>query len=242
MSKVTSQGLIIVCLFLVTWQLLKQIDWMDVIGVEALTEKTEEKLGELYWDLFKTEGRESTDEALHRRIDSLIEKICFHNQINKTKIKLHILEKDEVNAFVLPDGHLILFTGLIDFVENEDELSGVLAHEIAHMELSHVSQKLIKEVGLSTLISITTGGAGTEIIKETAFLLSSTAFDRSMEKEADLQAVTYMMNAGMSVESFADLLSRMGKEDHQTASRYLSWISTHPDPNDRAAYILAYLN
>src|SRR5690554_1617607 len=141
MSKVTSQGLIIVCLFLVTWQLLKQIDWMDVIGVEALTEKTEEKLGELYWDLFKTEGRESTDEALHRRIDSLIEKICFHNQINKTKIKLHILEKDEVNAFVLPDGHLILFTGLIDFVENEDELSGVLAHEIAHMELSHVSQK-----------------------------------------------------------------------------------------------------
>lgn len=240
MSKVTSQGLIIVCLFLITWQLLKQIDWMEVIGVEALTEKTEEKLGELYWDLFKTEGRENTDGALHIRIDSLIEKICVHNQINKTDIKLHILEKDEVNAFALPDGHLVLFTGLIDFVENQDELSGVLAHEMAHIELNHVSQKLIKEVGLNTLISITTGGAGAEIIKETAFLLSSTAFDRGMEKEADLQAVTYMINAGMRAESFADLLSRMGEDDHR-ATRYLSWISTHPDPNERAAYILAFL-
>ncbi len=70
------------------------------------------------------------------------------NDIDRDKIKVHLLFKDEVNAFALPDGHLVIFSGLILESENPEELSGVLAHELAHIELNHVMTKLMREVGL----------------------------------------------------------------------------------------------
>ena len=97
-------------------------------------------------------------------------------------IKVHVLNKDEINAFALPNGHLIIYSGLINNSGNQEELTGVICHEIAHIELNHVMKKLIKEIGLSVLISMTTGKGGSEIIKETAKMLSSSAFDRKLEK------------------------------------------------------------
>jgi len=122
------------------------------------------------------------------------------NNIEKTQIIIHVLNNKEVNAFVLPNGHLVLYSGLIVAAENQEELSGVICHELAHIELNHVVKKLIKEVGLSVLISMTTGG-GTDIIKETAKMLSTTAFDRSMEKKADIKAVEYLVKANINPES-----------------------------------------
>lgn len=91
-----------------------------------------------------------------------------------------------MNAFSLPDGHLIVFSGLILNSDSPEELAGVVGHELAHIELNHVMKKLVKEVGLSTLISLITGNSGSDMIKETAKTLSLTAFDRNLEKDAAL--------------------------------------------------------
>src|SRR5690606_8652338 len=121
--------------------------------------------------------------------------------------------------------------------ENPEELIGVIGHEIAHVELDHVMKKLIKEIGLSVLVSMTTGRSGSEVIKETTRILSSSAFDRSLEKEADLKAVEYLAKAGIAAHFFADFLNRLAKDEDKT-STYLSWISSHPDSKGRSEYIL----
>jgi beta-barrel assembly-enhancing protease len=123
--------------------------------------------------------------------------------------------------------------------ENESELSGVICHEIAHMKSNHVMKKLIKEIGLSTLISISTGNSGSEIAKETARLLSSSAYDRKLEKEADMKAADYLINSNISPEYFANFLFRLSESESQLES-HMSWISTHPDSKERAEYILNY--
>ena len=225
-------------LFLSTWFLLQQVDWMSVFKVEKVTDTTKQKLDDLFWDFFKKTEKENTNQFVINSIDSLVAKICESNNIKRTNIRFHVLNKDDINAFALPNGRLVLYSGLILAAENQEELIGVICHEIAHIELNHVMKKLVKEVGLSVLISMTTGG-GADMIIETAKMLSSTAFDRGLEKEADLKAVDYLINANIAPESFANFLYKLSDVESDMM-RYLSWISTHPDSKVRAEYVLEH--
>jgi predicted Zn-dependent protease len=239
MKKPIIQGLITIILFIGTWFILTQIDWMNILKVQQITDKTEQKLGEIIWDFFKSSEKEIKNTHVVNSIDSIISQVCKTNKIDKNKLKVHVLNKDDINAFALPNGHLIIYSGLILSSDNQEELAGVICHEIAHIELNHVMKKLGKEIGLSVLISITTGNSGSEVIKETAKLLSSSAFDRSLEKEADIEAVNYLVNANINPEPFADFLYKLSDREHE-ASKYFTWISTHPDSKERAEYIIEY--
>jgi len=239
MKKLAIQGLVIILLFFGTWYLLQQVDWMSVFKIEKMTKKTEQKLGNLFWDIFKKTDKENTNPFIINSIDSLVTKICVSNDIDKTRIEFHVLDKDEINAFALPNGRLVIYSGLILAAENQEELSGVIGHEIAHIELNHVMKKLIKEVGFSVLISMTTGGGGTDMIKKTAKMLPSTAFDRNMEKEADTKAVEYLIKANIDPEPFANFLSRLSDSENGVM-KHLSWMNTHPDSKERAERIITH--
>jgi beta-barrel assembly-enhancing protease len=88
---------------------------------------------------------------------------------------------------------------------------------------------------------MTTGNKGSEIIRETAGTLSSLAFDRSMEKEADIKAVDYLIKAKINPEPFANFLYKLAAKDKEL-TQYLSWLSTHPDSKDRASYIIKHID
>ena len=167
MNKVATQGLLIVVFFFTTLYIARQFDWMTIFRVHETTKNTKEKLGELYLELFKNEEPEIENQDIINAIDSIVNVICSENWIKRESVKVHILDKDDVNAFALPDGHLIIYSGLILACDNQNELTGVLCHEIAHIELNHVMKKLVKEIGFSVLISMTTGSSGTEAIKKT---------------------------------------------------------------------------
>lgn len=239
MKKPIIQGLITIFLFCGAWFVLTQVDWMTVFKVQQVTDKTEQKLGELFWEVFKKSEKEIRNIHVVNSVDSIVTQICKSNKIDKEKLKIHVLSKDEINAFALPNGHLIVYSGLILNSYNQEELTGVICHEIAHTELNHIMKKLVKEIGLTVLISMTTGNRGTEVIKETAKMLSSSVFDRSLEKEADIKAVDYLINANVNPEPFADFLYKLSDNENE-ATKYLTWISTHPDSKDRAEYIIEY--
>ena len=173
MNKTLLQGLITVLLFFSTWFAFTQIDWIGLLKVKKITDKTEQKLGDLFWDIYQKSEKENKNHFVVNSVDRIVSKICTANKIEKETIKVHILEKEDVNAFALPNGHLIIYSGLISASENQEELSGVLCHEMAHIQLNHVMKKLAKEVGLSVLISMTTGNNGSKAIRETAKTLSS---------------------------------------------------------------------
>lgn len=239
MKNIITQGLILVALFFSTWLVIMQVDWMQLFKVEKVTAKTEEKLGELFWDIFEKSEKENKDPFVVNTIDSIVDKICSANGIDKSSIKVHVFDNSETNAFALPAGHLLIYSGLILESHNPEELSGVICHEIAHIQLNHVMKKLVKEVGLSVLISMASGNGGAEILKETAKLLSSTAFDRSLEKEADIKAVDYLVKAKINPGPFADFLYKLSEDEHESM-KYLSWINTHPDTKERAGYVVEY--
>lgn len=239
MKKAIIQGLITIALFLSAWFILAKVDWLSIFKVERLTNSTEERLGELFWQTFRKAGKENKDLFVNNALDTMVTKICKANAIDRKFIKVHVLEKDDVNAFALPNGHLVVYSGLILNSDSPEALSGVIAHEIAHIQLHHVMKKLVKEIGLSALISMTTGNGGAEVIKAATKMLSSSAFDRELERDADLKAVDYLVKAKVNPEPFANFLYQLSEKE-DTASNYLTWVSTHPESKARAAYLVEY--
>lgn len=236
MNKVTLQGFALLSSFLITWFVLSQINWIELFNLEASSDKIEQKLGEQLWEVYSRGADEVTNDTIIQSMDSLVHSICSANGIDVDKIKLRVLEKDEVNAFAMPDGYLVIYTGLIKEVDKQEELTGVICHELAHIQLNHVMKKLAKEVGISVLVSATTGSSGSGVA-EIAKMLSSTAFDRDQERQADLKAAEYMENAHINPEHLANFLYQMSLDQGEYV-QYFTWISTHPDSKERATAIV----
>lgn len=237
--KTVFRGLSIVGSFFVIWFLLAQIDYITFFKIDKAKSATEKGVGDMIWDQIKTTENIVIDDSITNTLDKLLKPLCKENGIVRDSLKVHIIQKDEVNAFALPDGHLVVYSGLIEASKNEQALIGVLGHEIAHIEKDHVMKKLSKEIGFSVLMSVTTGGNSGGVIKEIMHTLSSTAYDRSLEKEADITSVEYMLNAKIDPRPFADFLYDMSFDNKFESA--LSWISTHPESEARAKYILGYI-
>jgi predicted Zn-dependent protease len=124
---------------------------------------------------------------------------------------------------------------LLEDAKSAEEVAGVIGHEIGHMEKDHVMKKLVKEIGISLIMIITGGGENLEVIKEAGRLLSSTAFDRSQEQEADDYAVQAMIAAKIDIEPLGNFLFRLSTKTDLPDE--LVWISTHPESKERAATI-----
>src|SRR3954463_7374722 len=238
MKTVVIKFLILTFSFFGSWFILRQIDWVRIFHVKEMTKTTEEKLGDLIWETQGATEKEITSKRIISKIDTILTRLCKANKIDRDLIKLHLVSNDEINAFALPNKHLIVHTQLILDCENPEELSGVLAHEIAHMELNHVMKKITSEIGISQLLAVT-NGKDLKIAKELTKKLSSSSFSRSLEQEADLKGCDYLVSANINPTYLANFLFRLSNKN--SAASHLSWISSHPESEERAAYITKHM-
>lgn len=235
MKKVIIQFISFLLLFFGMWWGLSFIDWRGVLKVEETSQNIEKELGSFVWESIEQSTTIVDKDEIKLPIDSILQTLCNRNEIDTTTIKLYIIKEKEVNAFALPDGYLILHTGLIEAVDSPEELCGVMAHELAHIKLGHYMDKLIKEVGMATLAGIVSGNKN---LSQIVHLLSSTAFSRKAEKEADIQAIRYLLKAGVEAEALASFMSKISTENTKEDAEYWEWFSTHPNAASRATYII----
>jgi beta-barrel assembly-enhancing protease len=240
MKKSLVQFFLFLLLFFSTWYLLSRINWVKLLRIEQITAATEEKAGKLFWDAFSKNENEIDSPEVSHSLDSLLIPLFEKNGIKRQSLKIHLLRNKEVNAFALPGNHLVIFTGLVSGCKNESEFLGVVGHEMAHLKKGHVMKKLVKEAGLSLVFSFFSGSSGGEVVLRTAKMLSSTAYDRKMEREADLGAVDFMQKAGINPKPFAAFLCRLSSTESYLPEQFY-WISTHPDSKERTVDILRYI-
>jgi predicted Zn-dependent protease len=239
LNKTIFQGLFILALFFGIWFGLSKVDFVGIMQIEKNTTSAENKIGDLIWDNINETEDVITNDSIVKTLDSLIAPICKANKIERDSLKIHIVKNDEVNAFALPNNHLVIYTGLLLDCKKQEAAQGVIGHEIAHIENNHVMKKLSKEVGLTVLLTAASGGKGGEIIKEIFKTLSSSAYDRTLEKEADMESVNYLLKANINPEPMADFMFQLAQQE--VLPNAFSWISTHPESEERAKYILDYL-
>lgn len=236
MQKVFLQLVVTLLLFFAIWLSLSQMPFIDQDQIKKVDSATEKKLGELILKAVKVSNKEINSSKLKGIIDTLKVAVCKAQNVDPNSIQTLIVQKEDVNAFALPNRQIVIYSGLIEYSKSPEEVAGVIAHELGHIEKNHVMKKLVKELGLAMIITLAGNNSGFEIVKEAARTLSSSAFDRKQEKEADDFAFETLVKADIDPENLANFLFRMSKESN--VPEELVWISTHPDTKERAAEIL----
>jgi beta-barrel assembly-enhancing protease len=236
MNKVFFQLLAFIILFFGIWFLLSRIDFTNAIDFKKLSKTNEEKLGKMVIDYLKKTNENIENDSLKDYLNQIKNRVCVYNDIDTGKIQIYIFQNSDVNAFALPGNNIVVYSGMIGYCKKPEELCSVLAHEIAHLENKHIVKKLSKEVGIAVLVTIAGGDAGAEMLKELVRVVSSTAFDRNMEREADATAVKFLSKAHIDPNNLANLMFRLAQKTD--VPNKFEWISTHPSSKDRAAEIL----
>ena len=150
---------------------------------------------------------------------------------------IKIIDDDNtLNAFCTPGGYIYVYTGLIKFLDTEDQLIGVIGHEIAHADMRHSTKQLSKTYGSSMLLGILLGD-NYGMLQDIAVGISGLAFSRSDEKEADSKSVEYLCKTKYNAAGAAGFFQKM--EGQSTPPEFLS---THPNPGDRVKDINAKRN
>jgi beta-barrel assembly-enhancing protease len=144
---------------------------------------------------------------------------------SKFRYEFYVAEDPAINAFAMPGGIIVVHTGLIKATRRPEELAGILAHEVQHVELRHGLKGLVKELGLRGLWAALTGDLGGAIAGEAALQLTSLRFSRAAELQADARGFDALVAQGIDPQGMVDFFGTMEKAAGATPP---AWLSTHP--------------
>lgn len=159
-----------------------------------------------------------------------------------------IINDTIINAFCTPGGFVYVYTGLMKFIDNEATLAGIVAHEIAHAERRHVTQRLTAYYGVSVLLSFILGGNPGFLEELAANLFVGLAFlknSRDDEAEADYYSIQYLQSTKYypgAITFFFDKIKEEQKKKGQNPGDLDRLLSTHPLPDDRIQSVNTILN
>jgi predicted Zn-dependent protease len=184
------------------------------------------------------------DPIITEYVNRVGQNIVLHSDA-KVPFTIKVIDSDEVNAFALPGGFFYVNKGLILAADNEAELAGVMAHEIAHVCARHAmeNERKMEVMDYGMLAGILLGGPiisnvlynGGSFFEGMAFL----KFSRGAEEEADRLGVQYMWAAGYDPGAMATMFEKLEAKNKKKPGSISKMFQDHPAPADRRASALA---
>src|SRR5882724_7315433 len=184
------------------------------------------------------------DPMITEYVNRVGQNIVLHSDA-KVPFTIKVIDSDEVNAFALPGGFFYVNKGLILAADNEAELAGVMAHEIAHVCARHAmeNERKMEVMDYGMLAGILLGGPiisnvlynGGSFFEGMAFL----KFSRGAEEEADKLGVQYMWAAGYDPGAMATMFEKLEAKNKKKPGSISKMFQDHPAPADRRASALA---
>ena len=178
--------------------------WTDGLdgAVDAIPYSVDEAIGEYAWKSMDLGGAEIKSAKPREAIEKLLKQIGQHRKLKDSKFEFKIIRNPATNAFALPGGKIVVFSGLIEKAQRAEQVAGVLAHEISHVTLRHGVERLIQSAGVVTLIQLSMGDA-TGLLAVAAKLASIAAvnqFSQVQESAADTEGTHMLYQAGINPE------------------------------------------
>jgi beta-barrel assembly-enhancing protease len=210
-----------------------------VWGVPALADRAalffpkqyERQLGEqLYGQLIQGYTvNDAKTAALNGYLDGLQTEIDY-------PVTAVVVSDEEVNAFALPGGFVVVHEGILNKMERHEELAALMGHELAHVQNRHSLRAITRSLSYYMLASLMFGDVSgvTAVIVDNASALRNLEYSRSLEQQADEEGLQLLRQNHLNPEGMVWLLERLQNAD---GPEMLAFLSTHPNTNERISTI-----
>lgn len=216
---------------IVVFAYLVVIPWVAEQAVVLIPEEYDNKIGNTFYNEYADYNLIDTSKT------KALNQFAQNLQLNNTKpLKFTVVNSSTINAFALPNGNVIVYTGLIDLMQNHDELAGLIGHEVSHINNRHSMKMLCRNLSGYLLISVvfTDVNGIMAVISDNIHNLQSLSYSRQFEKQADFEGVDLMIKNNINPKGMTNLFKRIQKNDIFLLPEFLS---SHPITQDRIDYI-----
>ncbi|HJT52812.1 MAG TPA: M48 family metallopeptidase [Candidatus Angelobacter sp.] len=206
-------------------------------GLDWYSTETDIKIGKTYAQQIEQSMKFITDPVVTEYVNRVGQNLV-RNSDAKVPFTIKVVDSDEINAMALPGGFFYVNSGLIMAADDEAELAGVMAHEIAHVALRHGTRGQTR-ADIANIMSIPLifvgGGIGYAARQVAGIGLPMTflKFSRGFEAEADFFGVQYMYKAGYDPNEFVNFFEKVQAQEKKKPGSLAKAFSTHPQTPDR---------
>ncbi len=214
----------------------------------AMTVEEERELGDKLARELHQKLEIINDPLITEYVNEIGRRLLEEAQDKRFSYHFYVVKEQEPNAFAIPGGHIFVTSGLIRLVDQEDELAGVIGHEIAHSALRHIAKAMerAKAISLATLAAIIAGAFLSKDAKGAGALTTSAMamaqslmlkYTRENEVEADQKGIKYMVDAAYDPGAMVTFLKKIYRWQRFTSPNVPTYLSTHPGVESRIAYL-----
>ena len=200
------------------------------------------KLGEYVGPTMDKDGPEVTDTAIVEPVQQIVTQITANIE-EEWNFDVHVIDADIQNAFALPGGYIVVYTGLIKDTERPEQLAGVLAHEIAHVTRRHGMARILEAAGVAIAVDMLLGNVegmiafGAEIFSASAV----NAYSRDSETDADVEGLKLLVDAGIDPNGMVEFFQVMEQEEDELTEMMPLWMRSHPEHEQRILVLQAQI-
>lgn len=197
------------------------------------------RIGKEYAQMIENSTKLVQDPAVTEYVNRIGQNIV-HNSDSRVPFAIKVIDADEINAFALPGGFLYIHSGLILAADEEAELAGVIAHEVAHVAARHAMRQMTRSTwaNIASIPLIFVGGGVGYAARSAAGLglpVTFLKFSRGFEEEADYLGLQYMFKAGYDPQSFMSFFEKLQAKEKQKPGTLAKVFASHPPIEDRIA-------
>lgn len=224
-------GIAVVIMALIGLSYLYAIPWVAEKSVVLIPEEYDNKLGDSAWA-----GNEyfmNVDSKKTKLLNDFAKQL---NLKNSKKLKFIVVKSGEINAFALPDGSIVVFTGILEEMKNYDELVGLLGHEASHVNNRHSMKMLCRSLSGYLFISVILGDANgiMATIGDNVNSFQSLSFSREFEHQADADGFKILLANKVNPQGMSNLFKRLKQNNFVSIPEFLS---SHPVTENRIEFI-----
>ena len=194
-------------------------------------------LGKQYAQMVESSAKMVQDPVVNEYVNRIGQNLV-RNSDAKVPFTIKVIDSDEINAFALPGGFFYVNSGLILAADEESELAGVMAHEIAHVAARHAMRQMTRGnwANLATLPLIFVGGGigyAAQMAANLALPLTFMKFSRGFESEADYLGLEYMYKTGYDPQAYVQFFEKVEAKEKKKPGALATAFASHPPTPDR---------